>query len=468
MLADRLAKAWKASGRTTPASTVMCFSDKGLVLGAGTVLAPAGASPRDIRVDPLEPRLQALLTAAHLRRPTGAALAHLRKAAERCRGGEDALAAMRLALSGLDRLQQPEADSHRLFLADGLMKTGVTADEVVAALEPLAKYDPDQPRVPAGSGRPSGQWTSGDGGATGGASASGKAPHAPASGRSLAMPARRTSPPASPAPTPRPPSGSPIGPHTVVNPSTVTPAATRQFVSGIPYYGEDACAVAMDECETHAIFADADPHPEADPDSVGDAAGSNFPTYKERMRQCYQTGDRCLDAQAEVLYGRARAGIASFPDGGLVIMRRGQEDVYYPPGWKGRIPPIWRIRPPGPDVRSTCASSLPPRNRPQRPPTMNDDDAFPPWQAASGETPATDATSFADCDEAIDAFAARAKGKVTDRSYTQSADWGRILRARVAVSYRREPSVLQMTRWSGPGSGVAFAMRLDAPAWSGS
>lgn len=99
---------------------------------------------------------------------------------------------------------------------------------------------------------------------------------------------------------------------------------------------------------------------------------------------------------------------------------------------------------------------------------MNDDDAFPPWQAASGETPATDATSFADCDEAIDAFAARAKGKVTDRSYTQSADWGRILRARVAVSYRREPSVLQMTRWSGPGSGVAFAMRLDAPAWSGS
>ena len=97
---------------------------------------------------------------------------------------------------------------------------------------------------------------------------------------------------------------------------------------------------------------------------------------------------------------------------------------------------------------------------------MNDDDAFPPWQAGSGETPASDATSFADCDEAIASFAVRAKGKVIDRSYTQSDEWGRILRARVAVSYRREPSVLQMTWWSGPGSGVAFAIRLDAPAWS--
>ncbi|MGI8568198.1 MAG: hypothetical protein ACR2KT_03520 [Methylocella sp.] len=37
------------------------------------------------------------------------------------------------------------------------------------AARDLEKYNPDQPRVPAGSGRESGQWTSGDGGGTGAA-----------------------------------------------------------------------------------------------------------------------------------------------------------------------------------------------------------------------------------------------------------------------------------------------------------
>jgi hypothetical protein len=36
----------------------------------------------------------------------------------------------------------------------------------VSALLALLKFDPDQPRVPAGSGRESGEWTAGDGGGT--------------------------------------------------------------------------------------------------------------------------------------------------------------------------------------------------------------------------------------------------------------------------------------------------------------
>jgi hypothetical protein len=79
---------------------------------------------------------------------------------------------MHLALSQLDRLARPEADAHRLFLADGLLGAGFEAKAIIDAietsgsvLERLQKYDPDQPRVPAGSGRPSGQWTSADGGA---------------------------------------------------------------------------------------------------------------------------------------------------------------------------------------------------------------------------------------------------------------------------------------------------------------
>jgi hypothetical protein len=51
-------------------------------------------------------------------------------------------------------------------MADALMKAGMTTRDVWHALgfdsaliERIEKYSPDQPRVPAGNGRPSGQWT---------------------------------------------------------------------------------------------------------------------------------------------------------------------------------------------------------------------------------------------------------------------------------------------------------------------
>src|ERR1700736_806525 len=94
----------------------MRFSDDGLVLGFGTILA-AGASPRDIHIRAGDARLLALLSAAHLREPAPEGLSHLGKAVQRRREGADALAAMHLALSGLDRLPSPRADALRLFLA---------------------------------------------------------------------------------------------------------------------------------------------------------------------------------------------------------------------------------------------------------------------------------------------------------------------------------------------------------------
>ena len=79
------------------------------------------------------------------------------------------LALTHLALAGAGRLTEPREDARRLFIADGLMKGGVSPSTIIAALgEPPAQndleraYNPDQPRVPAGNGRPSGQWTSGD------------------------------------------------------------------------------------------------------------------------------------------------------------------------------------------------------------------------------------------------------------------------------------------------------------------
>jgi hypothetical protein len=69
---------------------------------------------------------------------------------------------MHLALSGLNRLKHPVVDARRLFFADRLLSRGFSAEIVVKALADIAKYSPEQPRVPAGSGRSSGQWTADD------------------------------------------------------------------------------------------------------------------------------------------------------------------------------------------------------------------------------------------------------------------------------------------------------------------
>jgi hypothetical protein len=106
----------------------MQFSGAGLVLGAGTVLSPAGATAREISIDVTEPRLLTLLAAAHLQTATPSALAHIQKAAERWREGQDALAAMHLALSRLDRLRHPVADARRLFFVDRLLAGGPEVD----------------------------------------------------------------------------------------------------------------------------------------------------------------------------------------------------------------------------------------------------------------------------------------------------------------------------------------------------
>ena len=124
MLADRLAKAWRERRESSEIDAVMRFSDEGLVLGVGTVLARCSESSGGMAVDPRDERLHALLAAAHGKYPSAGSLVHLSKAAERWNEGQRALAATHLALSRLERLQQPETDAQRLFLADGMLEAG--------------------------------------------------------------------------------------------------------------------------------------------------------------------------------------------------------------------------------------------------------------------------------------------------------------------------------------------------------
>jgi hypothetical protein len=149
------------------------INEDGLVLGAGTILARMIRDPLDRQVllfDSDRPRLLALLTAAYGQSPPSDLLVHLESAARFWKQGDKALANIRLAFARLPRLDD-EADAYRLFLAENMLDDGVTPDalmkllDVAASHSTLTKYDPDQPRVPAGNGRNSGQWTSGAGAA---------------------------------------------------------------------------------------------------------------------------------------------------------------------------------------------------------------------------------------------------------------------------------------------------------------
>ena len=162
MLADRLSKAWRLRQATVPLTAEMTFKPGGLVLGADTVLAPADDGC--LRLRGQEDRLIALLAAAHLRPVGDRSLRHIRKAALRWSEGEVGLAEVHLALSGFRRLDNPVRDAERLFLADNLMVEGASPETILRALgfgapDALDKDYQDQPRVPKGNGKPSGQWT---------------------------------------------------------------------------------------------------------------------------------------------------------------------------------------------------------------------------------------------------------------------------------------------------------------------
>ncbi len=145
----------------------MSLEQDGLVLGAGTVLAARGGANR-LRLEGEEPRLLTLLSVAYGRPVDPAVLRNIRGASKQWSAGEDCLAAMHLALSGLQKLNDARDAARRLFIADGLMAEGVTPRDIWTALEfdstPLdvveKLYNPNEPRNPAGSGRVSGQWIS--------------------------------------------------------------------------------------------------------------------------------------------------------------------------------------------------------------------------------------------------------------------------------------------------------------------
>ncbi len=167
MLHEQLSKAWQARKRVVPISPTLNLTPDGLVLGAGTVMVLADGPRRLRSTQAQETRVLALLSAAFGKAIAPSVLGNIERAAKAWSEGDDCLAYIHLAHAGLRELQDPYEAARRLFIVEGFMKAGTSPRAVCEALHLgtvyinlLEKlYNPAQPRVPAGSGRTSGEWT---------------------------------------------------------------------------------------------------------------------------------------------------------------------------------------------------------------------------------------------------------------------------------------------------------------------
>lgn len=163
----QLEKQWNDVARFRAVHANLCLGSETLALGAETVVAkrhPSGG----IALDGEEERVLVLLSVAYGRALDPSILGSLRRASKSASAGDECKAAMHMALTKLPRISDPIDAARRLFIADGLIAAGVAPRDIwevlgfdPAILDALTKYDQNEARVPAGSGKPSGEWTSG-------------------------------------------------------------------------------------------------------------------------------------------------------------------------------------------------------------------------------------------------------------------------------------------------------------------
>jgi hypothetical protein len=160
-------EAWCMRERAIPISTVLNFAPDGLVLGAGTVLLRADGPHRLKNLTGRETRVLALLSAAYGRAVAPSVLGNIERAAKAWREGDDCLAYIHLAHARLGELPYPHDAAQRLGIVDAFLKAGGRPRTIFEALKAGRSYidalekdfNPDEARVPAGSGKPSGEWT---------------------------------------------------------------------------------------------------------------------------------------------------------------------------------------------------------------------------------------------------------------------------------------------------------------------
>jgi hypothetical protein len=170
---EEIRQRWRERSRAGALHTKMEITGEGLVLGAGTILAKMGGDSKGAPALSLdgERRIMAALATAY-GRPAGVHdLAKMRRAAELWSEGDKALAHIHLAFVGLPPCDDMDL-ALRLFVAGELIDAGVAPATLMKAqgFDPapldILKFNPAQPRVPAGNGPESGEWSGGDGAVT--------------------------------------------------------------------------------------------------------------------------------------------------------------------------------------------------------------------------------------------------------------------------------------------------------------
>jgi hypothetical protein len=106
---ERLRETWSAREAVTDIDAVMCFKADGLILGAGTVLAPCSTNggPPSIEFEGCEARLLALLSVAYDRPVSPQIMKHIRSAALRWGDGDEGVAGEPLASRSPNPLNLP-------------------------------------------------------------------------------------------------------------------------------------------------------------------------------------------------------------------------------------------------------------------------------------------------------------------------------------------------------------------------
>jgi hypothetical protein len=149
----------------------LTFAPEGLVLGAGTVIVAANGPRRLQGLRGQEAQVLALLSAACGKAVAPSVLGNIERATKAWYDGDDCLAYIHLSRSGLQPLNDFRTGAYRLFMAHCAITAGASPRDVFKALhldpryiDTVEKaYNPDEERVPAGSGRTSGEWTDDDG-----------------------------------------------------------------------------------------------------------------------------------------------------------------------------------------------------------------------------------------------------------------------------------------------------------------
>jgi hypothetical protein len=165
---NQIGEALRVHARATPMSAALNFAHDGLVLGAETVLLRADVPRRLQSVAGREARLLALLSAACGEVVPRSVAGNIERAAKSWSEGDDCLAYIHLAHARLPAPRDAYSSAVRLLVAEKALTSGIAPKIILQPLkarnsdvDSVEKFDPDEPRVPAGSGKPSGEWTNG-------------------------------------------------------------------------------------------------------------------------------------------------------------------------------------------------------------------------------------------------------------------------------------------------------------------